>query len=257
MRGNSSEDLSLPDRIGGSEDGEPVANRGRHPARWLHLGVMDVCARKAMISTLVTMLVIGSVAAVACPTGLNVMPTADVLDAGALNIQLELTGETSPLDGERAWALLTQLGLPGRVEVGVDLEELQGDAQLLFDAKWQVIEESDISPAVALGLLDINRGSERGYYVAAARSIGDGTVRGHAGLLHTDAATAGMLGAEVEVAPCTVVMIDWITGPDGQTGLGVERALGAQYGLHLFFTADNATRGSSTSGVNLCWEGCW
>lgn len=203
------------------------------------------------------MVVMSVVAVAACPTGLNVIPTADVLEEGLLSVQLELTGRPNPIDGDRTWGLLTQFALAGGIEFGVDFEDPGGENEWSVDVKWQVLGDGDDGPAVALGLLDVNRGGERGYYVAGARSVADSGVRAHAGILHSDATTSAMIGVEVEIAPCTVVMLDWITGPDGQFGLGIEHALSDSHGVHIFFVTDNSAGGADTTGVNLCWEGPW
>ncbi|MGI5817231.1 MAG: hypothetical protein ACOX9R_03920 [Armatimonadota bacterium] len=203
------------------------------------------------------MIAVSGMAVDACPTGLNVVPTADVQPEGRLSIQLEVARDATAHDDDPRWSLLAQIGLPHRTELGVDLADLQSDALWLLDAKWQVVEESDDHPAVALGLLDINRGPERGYYLAGARHIGSGALRAHAGVLRVNDTTAGMFGAEVEVAPRTVMMIDLITGADGRSGLGVEHALGAGYGVYVFHIAGNTDDGAHPSGLNLSWEGRW
>ncbi len=209
------------------------------------------------LTCLVAALTLSVVAAGACPTALNVMPTADVMSEGRLNIQTEVSGDAAHLTDDTGWSLFTEVGLTRQVEVGADLVDIGGDSDWVLDAKWQLIVETSSRPAIAIGVLGVNRGADRGYYAAAAESFGSGGARFHAGILHTRTTTAGMIGAEAQIAPETAILADWITGPDGLTGWGINRALTGGYDLRVFYLDSNSGEADDTLGLNLCWEGEW
>lgn len=211
--------------------------------------------RKGMCALALT---VGAAAVCACPTVLNVMPTADTMAQGWYTVQAEGIANDSPLGDDATRSLLTEFGACPNVEVGVDLVDMQNESDWTFDAKWRVIQETAERPAVALGLLNINRGRDRGYYATGAKSIGRAGLRLHAGLLHVDDNTSGMVGAEAEILPGTAVIADWITGSDGTLGLGLAQALDARYGVQVFYLDNNSSRGGEDSvALNLCWEAPW
>jgi hypothetical protein len=194
----------------------------------------------------------------ACPTVLNVMPTADVVPEGSYTLQAEGVSEGGRFDEDSTWSILTQVGGWRDVELGLDLLDAGNESDWTFDAKWRVVREAPDRPALALGLLNINQGGDRGYYLTGARSVMDAGVRLHGGVLHLNDSTSGMVGAEGEILPGTTVLADWITGPDGTLGIGVARSIEADYVAQLFYLVPNTSRGAEEAvGLNLCWQSPW
>ena len=214
-------------------------------------------AQTIQIACLAVVLSTLGVVAAACPTDLNVMPIADVVPEGYVNVRIEAMGNTSPAAGDLSLSLLTVFGVAPGVEAGVDLEDIGGNARLLLDAKWQFIEEDDRRPAVAIGLLNINHSSDRAGYVVGARSFSDDAVRLHAGAIHHHRSLAGMLGAEVEIAPNLTAAIDWISGHHGATGIGISSTTGESYEVVLFIVESHSDGEDTMIGVNLCWQAPW
>lgn len=229
-----------------------AASRLRRTQRSAHMraGTLWIACFVVALSTLCTV-------AGACPTDLNVMPIADVVPHGHVNLRIEAMGTTSPLVGDLSWSLLSVFGVAQAVEVGLDLDDLGGETRLLLDAKWQFIEEGDRRPAVAVGLLNINRSADRAAYLVGARSFADDAVRPHAGAIHDGSSLAAMLGAEVEIASGITLILDWITGAHGATGFGVSSTAGESCELVLFVVEGHSGDEDTMIGVNLCWQAPW
>ncbi len=205
-------------------------------------------------------LVCASLAAIAwtagaCPTALNVIPTAEVIGAGAYNLQAESVSQSTPLDSESTWSVLSQVGLAESVEVGVDFADFDEASRLNVDAKWQFFADEDRALALAVGALDLTRDPDREYYLAGTAGMTE-RLSLTAGVLTGDA-TRGMLGLKYEAGPLTAVQADWVSGADYSTGIGVEKALTPNTTTLLYFVHDDAEGGEDLIGWNVSWENNW
>ena len=196
-------------------------------------------------------------AAWAFPTSLNYIPSADHMERGTVRVELELDGTSTPFSGDPELQVYTQVGITDRFEVGLDWVGVNTDEDVQFNAKWQVMPESDRYPAVSIGLMDVtDRGPLANWYVVASKAAGE-EFRLHAGLFDDDQ-TRGMVGAEYYLDDRSEVIADWTTGPWAYATLGYYRDLGHGVGSLLYYGRCN-TRDEDADfvGLNVYWEGLW
>ncbi len=190
--------------------------------------------------------------ALAYPTSLDLIPTADVLDRGVARFEVEADGAHTPFTGDADVYLLAQYGLTGRLEVGVDCFGLAGGSRLQPNAKWQFVPEGRGVPAMAVGVTDLGRmGVFSQWYLALAKDVGP--VRLHAGCL-TDNAFRGLFGVEYPVTDHTEVLADWITGADGYSSLGLWQELGHGLSVTGYYAHRNTRDDGDFVGLDLSWE---
>jgi len=190
----------------------------------------------------------------AYPTCLNVMPTADLIGARTVSLQLETDGRGTPFSVGAGVHLFTEVGVTDWCEVGMDLTDLNGETECWFDAKLQLAAETAAHPAVAVGAYLIGDDGPPQYYLALAKQAGD--FRVHTGLTGDDP-LRGMFGLEWAAAERTTVLADWITGPETYHTLGVCQDLGGGWGALLYYARNNTTTTEDFVGLNVGWGGSW
>jgi hypothetical protein len=117
-----------------------------------------------------------SVTAFAAPTGLNTIPTTDLVPIGSLvgafqNGNASFTGVG--FYQQPQWLYQTQVGVKPWLEAGVDYAptpNLNGD-RFVFNVKALVLNENDTLPNVALGLWNVATGQGPGYYVTVSKTL--------------------------------------------------------------------------------------
>ncbi len=191
----------------------------------------------------------------AYPTSLNIVPTADVLEPGALSVQVESDSHPTPFSPGAVGYVLTQVGLTSRLEAGVDLMDINAGARLLVNAKWQFLAEDARAPAMAVGLLDMEHGTElNGCYLALAKDVG--SLRLHAGWLMGGGHRA-MLGAEYWPTERTGVYADWTTGAGAYHTLGLTQDVGHGLWLSTYYARGNTGGEGDFAGLGVGWEACF
>ncbi len=155
-------------------------------------------------------------AAAAAPTGLNIIPTADLLGAGEAALEYEVDGVHLFDSDCSSWALL-QIGVSDRVELGVD-RCLDGETGNFANAKILLAGERR-GPAIALGIQNVARDADAQPYLTLAMDLGG--ARLHLGGIRIDGDLEGVAGLEHGIGDHLSVLLDHVTGPDAATGLGL------------------------------------
>jgi len=114
-------------------------------------------------------------AALAAPTGLNVIPTADILAEREVVVGYQLDGVRLSDTDCNHWALL-QIGLTDRFEVGVD-RCFCGEVGTFGNAKLLLFREAEHHPALAVGVLGLSEGASGEPYAVASADAGGGRAR--------------------------------------------------------------------------------
>ena len=191
------------------------------------------------------LLVVGllPLAARAAPTGLNQIPTPDLVPWKQLTLQLtnNNTNVTPNLPLWRAPQVegQSQFGLPWNMEAGLDVApyNVQQDYRPVLNIKWVPINEDYYVPATAIGVTQLGLGFTPGYYLVASktlnyeqiayqkfrahhRNIKLRGIRIHAGILRTSNAWEALLGTDIEVSDHFIIYSDWISGSDNSVSLG-------------------------------------
>ncbi len=195
--------------------------------------------------------------AVAYPTCLNMVPTADVMAPGSFSVQFEIDGDPTPFARGGSYHALTQFGITPGLEIGLDRLDLNGETHWSADAKWQFVRETARRPAAAVGVTSLlHRGADTQWYAALSKDVGRGALRLTGGLAH-DASSRGLVGAELAVSATSAVLTDWSTGSGGYATVGLARDLGPATSVLLYWGHSNTRGDGDFVGLNLCWQGLW
>jgi len=187
----------------------------------------------------------------ACPTCLNIMPTADLMGERTVSLQLEADGRGTPFATGAGLHLLTQAGVTDWCEVGMDVADLNGPTEVYFDAKVLLAAETAARPAIAIGACVIGQPGPPQYYLSLAKQAGD--FRTHAGLTK-DGMLRGMCGLQWAASEQTTLQADWITGPEAYHSLGVVQDLGGGFSGFVYYARNNTERTEDFMGLNVAWE---
>ena len=191
------------------------------------------------------LLVVGllPLAARAAPTGLNQIPTPDLVPWKQLTLQLANgnTDVTPTLPVWRAPQVLGQseFGLPWNMEAGLDVApyNVQQDYRPVLNIKWVPINEDYYVPAAAIGVTQLGLGFTPGYYLVASKTLNYEQIayqkfRAHhrniklrgfrvvAGIQGSGNAWQALVGSDYEVSDHFIVEADWISGAKNAVSLG-------------------------------------
>lgn len=175
---------------------------------------------RTTLGIVATLLLLTACASQAIPTGLNAMPTANVLGMGQTRVTYIFDGSgLLYADEETSTVFGTQSGLAFGLEAGVDDVDGKGT---VYNLKWRMIPEGFFSPAFALGVQNITSGERPQYYAVMTKSVLPMRVAQiSAGAMYDENKdTIGMVGAGVYLGPLTV-KADHISGGDKErTSMG-------------------------------------
>jgi hypothetical protein len=183
-------------------------------------------------------------AAAAAPTGLNVIPTADLIPWHQFTLQLQ--NGNPDVDGDhpvyRAPQPVLQLqgGLPYHLEAGLDVlpaNPPSDDYRPALNVKWKAIEEGYRVPAIAVGAAQLGVGFDPVYYAVASRTLDFQEVqyqkfrahhrniklrgiRAHLGIMKTVNAWRALVGTDIEITDHFVFYADWMSGRSDSVSLG-------------------------------------
>ncbi len=220
------------------------------------------------------------VAAAAAPTGLNLVPTADVVPWRQLTVQLQ-NGNTE-VSGRRSvihqpdLVVQSQVGLPYDCEAGIDVlpSDPPYDYRPAVNFKWTPVAEGDRWPATAVGVQGLGVGFAPSFYAVATKTINYDQIqyqkfrahhrniklrgiRLHAGILRAPNAWRAILGTDVEVNDHFVFYADWTSGPANAVSLGgvivLDRANSIGIALLRGNTADRVSGALVTLTHTFAW----
>ena len=179
----------------------------------------------------------------AAATGLNVIPTTDLVPWNQLDVQLS-NGNTA-IDGRhgvlRQPQLLPQFeaGLPWHLEMGLDVVPSDGadDYRPQMNFKWTPLAEGEWHPAVAGGAQGLGIGFQPSYYLVASKTLNFTAIeyqkfrahhrniklrgiRLHTGILREPNAWRAMVGTDIELSDHFVLYADWVSGSANAVSLG-------------------------------------
>ena len=179
----------------------------------------------------------------AAPTGLNQIPTPDLVPFKQLTLQTQ-NGNTEVSGNASVWHQpqvqgQTQFGLPWSMEAGLDVvsSNAQQDYRPELNIKWVPIQEDYRIPAVAIGVMQLGVGFTPGYYLVASKTLNYEQIayqkfRAHhrniklrgirlvAGIEGTGNVWRALVGSDIEVNDHFIVEADWISGAQNSVSLG-------------------------------------
>jgi hypothetical protein len=180
----------------------------------------------------------------AAPTGLNVIPTADLIPWHQLTLQIQngnpdVNGD-HPVYRAPQPVLQLQCGLPEHLEAGLDVLPANppaDDYRPALNVKWTPIAEGYRVPAIAVGAAQLGVGFDPTYYAVASRTLNFEQVqyqkfrahhrniklrgiRAHLGIMKTVNAWRALVGTDVEISDRFVLYADWISGRSDSVSVG-------------------------------------
>ncbi len=133
------------------------------------------------------------------PTGLRIIPTADVLATGQQRYEYEGDGSGKLYMPVTSTLLGVQADFGNHSEVGVDQVSSVGQ---VYNLKWQFLPESTL-PAMAVGVQNITSGHKVQYYLVGSKTFAQ--LRLHAGMLRDeDGQAVTLLGTNLTYSIVTV-----------------------------------------------------
>ncbi|MHB9035506.1 MAG: hypothetical protein ACYC64_02485 [Armatimonadota bacterium] len=187
--------------------------------------------------------------AVCAPSGLNVIPTADVLGKGVMSLETESDGNGRPWGDDCDRFALLQFGVGNGIEMGAD--QCLNDSNAWINFKWRVRNESNGSPAVALGTQAIADNGRPQPYVVTTKSLGK--LRLHTGVIDIDRKFRWMLGMDHPLGGRIAFQADYISGNENSMTYGVAVSLSNSLSLTLAKSVPNGTDTGNGHVVNLAW----
>lgn len=210
--------------------------------------------RSLALASAIAIAVLLSAVAWSAPTGLVVIPTADVLDPDTACLDWFHEG-TDVFQGDEMDSFLgLQMSWDERVEFGVDMWH-EGSDGPWANIKWQVVAEDEgKTPAIALGMQGVADGYKPSYYAVASHQLAD-NLRVHFGATYADEVTLGMVGVEVPVNSIEGLTLcaDWVSSGDGMASVGFDYGAGDFWSLmggRIFYRESGA---DDTWYLDLCY----
>lgn len=194
--------------------------------------------------------------ALATPTALNCVPTADVVGRDSYTVEVEAVGHTTPFDRGAEYWLLTGLGLGDRAEVGANRLLSRGDGRTSVDAKLQLLRREGGDFAVAVGATDLTRWDRdsSAWYVVGSRDCG--AIRATVGL-QRDSNYRMLVGFAHSLTDKLCLQADWTTGTEGDATVGLGLELGGGWQALTYYARSNSSRSDDFFGLNFAWNGQW
>ncbi|MHB0912926.1 MAG: hypothetical protein ACYC2Y_05720 [Armatimonadota bacterium] len=159
---------------------------------------------------------LSAVPACACPSGLAVIPTAEVVDIGSYSLESQFDG-TFARGNEETRILNTEFGLSARFEAGVDYDLSEGaETRTLLNAKYILLNKE--KSALAVGVCGIGEGVKCATYAVATQDFGG--VRGHLGAIRIEGENRWFAGADKVVSERLTLMADYTDGDENASSVG-------------------------------------
>ena len=182
-------------------------------------------------------------AAHAAPTGLNQIPTTDLVPLGQLQLQLQNTNTEVSGGGsvfhQPQLSPQSEFGLPWSMEAGLDVAPSNPphDYRPIVNLKWTGVHEDSFIPAVAVGVSQLGIGFSPNYFLALTKTLNYDEIqyqkfrahhrniklrgiRLHTGIQYTGYAWQALVGTDIEVTDHFVIYADWISGAHSSVSLG-------------------------------------
>jgi len=217
----------------------------------------------------------------AAPTGLNTIPTADLVPLRSANVALQ-NGNTDLRGSQSLFRQpepvpQTELGLPWRFEGGLDVAPSDPPDRYRpqFNLKWTPLPEDYQWPAVAGGVSQLGPGFMTNYFLVASRTLNYEQIqyqkfrahhrniklrgiRAHAGILRTVGNQwHALIGTDVELSDHFVLYADWISSAQNAFSLGGVIVIDRENSLQLALFRGNQENRISGLLLNFTHTFSW
>lgn len=174
--------------------------------------------------------------AFACYTGMNVIPTVDMVGQGALRLDLLIEGDVKGIKSD-TWILNSQYGLSENFEFGIDHDFSDGASpRNLLNAKYLIPASAALKLPIALGVCSVADHSKADLYAVTAYQ--SRIARLHFGVGRLSSKDEWFVGADKEVGTQTL-MLEYVHGRDNSLSLGTAFDLTKNLALSTSFVHPN------------------
>jgi hypothetical protein len=178
-----------------------------------------------------------------CPTGLTLIPTADVLSQGGVFFCTERCGTLSTSVSDAESNSYFQVGLGYGLEMGYDV---YADNSHAWNAKWALPTPVG-GVSLALGVMGITKGETSQTYIMGTKPFGVDRV--HLGMVNDGESFLPMLGYDRQITDRIKLELDYIGGDDNCASLGFWIDINKTTGINLAYTHQNS--GPDRGGFSL------
>ncbi len=199
----------------------------------------------------ISVLMASCLPAMSAPSGLNVIPTADVLDESMVSLEIESVGTGTPWGGDCDSFALLQFGVGRGIEFGLD-RSTSGSSDHWLNAKWRVLDESRTTPAVALGTQTVSKNDHPQPFAVATRRFG--RMRLHGGIIDIERKTRCMVGVDHSHGSRFTFQADYISGNENSASFGVVACLNCSLSLTVARSIGNSVDSGDGYVVNFAWS---
>jgi hypothetical protein len=200
----------------------------------------------------ILMLSMTTTAAFAFPTSSNIIPTADMLDAGSLRAEFENDGAPCLFGPAAESYVLVEYAPDPRLELGADLYSAGSSNDLLLNAKWLLCSEDNARPAVAVGCMELGSGFTPTSYLVATKDVGRG-LRLHLGDAASGGSQSALFGVEKQIGEQDYLLADYASWSAGYATLGVYHEINQHVAVNLAYGRPNERGESDLVILNVSW----
>lgn len=204
---------------------------------------------------LLAVLLVIAAPALACYTGLTVIPNAETLGDGqyGLEIQLDGTCEQSKADTH---IINTQFGFGKRLELGLDLDASEGaEGRLLTNAKYLLSISGERVPAVAVGMCNIGNDVKSIPYLAGTYE--HSLLRSHLGGMRIEGRNRWFAGIDKGIGERLTLMADYTSGDENYHSFGVNYQIREDSGIMAGIQFPNDSAGDTRFTLHLVLNGSY
>ncbi len=198
-----------------------------------------------MIAAFLALLTV-AVSALGAPTGLNTIPTSELLEKGTLSSEIEIV--VSKTLKNISTAFLLQYGLANGIEAGVDFS-VERPRLIAVNSKLNLLKESKTTPQVALGFQIIDDLSRNEYYLAMSKKFGE--ARLHGGILHNEKKVNLAGGFDIQINDKLSLQMDHITGKDSSATFGFVFNFDESHSITAYFCVNTSGSGENYFVFNI------
>jgi hypothetical protein len=189
---------------------------------------------------------------IASPSGLIIIPTAEVLEPASYAVTAELDGNIAFSRTDK-FVLATQTGIVPRLEGGVDFDLSRGSTTLLiFNAKYLLTPESDRNPALAAGFDSFGPNLNSGAYLVGSRTFH--VTHAHLGILAREGGLFPFFGYDQELSSRLVLMADYTGGAENFLSVGGAFELSQDFSTIAGIMIPNAGGGGTEFTLHLIFS---
>ena len=174
-------------------------------------------------------LTVAGPSALACYTGLTLIPTAETVGADQYAIELQCDGTFAQGNAETR-ILNTELGLSPRFEAGVDFDlSHEAETRTLLNAKYLLSLGGRKHPALAIGVCNVGHDISATPYLVATQEFRG--VRGHLGAARIDHRDRWFVGIDPAVNDNLTLTADYTSGSDNFATVGASYQFSDRFGI--------------------------